>query len=285
MEDMLDEIAAGAEGPHQRARRVLLRLRRVVGLHPLVAGLGDIDARELATFPIGGPKRHRAPGRPLRPLPRGPRRRGQPDRRRANVPDDLPPDELTLEKASELFAKPAGEEIGSGPPLHRSAGRRQERPVRAVRHRGASRGRQEDDKPRTGSLFQAMSLDTITLETPSGCSRCHGSSALDLEGVEITAQNGRYGPYLKKGSDSRSLTSEDSFQHHLGRGAGDLRPAEAAWPRGRGPAPQELGDDRCTRQPVLAQGGPVRRVRHRRREQRDPPQGRHRRDDHPRAGR
>ena len=80
----------------------------VEGLKQLVTELGDIDARELATFPIGDG--HRPAGRPLRALRRGHRRAS-----RGNVPDDLPPDELTLEKAQELLANPAGAETSSAP--------------------------------------------------------------------------------------------------------------------------------------------------------------------------
>ena len=136
------------------------------GLHTLVTGLGDIDARELATFPVGEPDS----GINLRvgrygPYLEGPDDDGNPAGKRANVPDDLPPDELTLEKAKELFANPAGEEIELG--AHPETGL----------HVVAKNGRfgpyvtevLPDDapksaKPRTGSLFKSMSLDTITLD-------------------------------------------------------------------------------------------------------------------------
>ena len=167
MEDVLDEIAGRPQGPGHRARRVLLRLRPTsIGLHQLVNELGEIDAKELATFPVGGPDS----GIVLRvgrygPYLEGPgeRRRRQPAGRRANVPDDLPPDELTLDKARELLANPAGEEKRARrAPRDRPAGRGQERPLRPLRHRGrCPRTRRSHAKPRTGSLFESMSLDTV----------------------------------------------------------------------------------------------------------------------------
>ena len=120
---------------------------RVVGLH--AAGQRARRDRRPRAGDVPGRRprqRHRAAGRPLRPLPRGPGRRRATTATapRANVPDDLPPDELTLDKAAELLANPAGEEIAARrAPGDRPAGRGEERPLRPLRHRGPARGRAE----------------------------------------------------------------------------------------------------------------------------------------------
>ena len=132
-------------------------------------------------------------------------------------------------------------------------------------------------KARTGSLFKSMNLDTITLDEALQLLTLPRVVGVDPEsGDEITAQNGRYGPYLKKGTDSRSIDSEEQLLTiTLERGARDLRAAQAARPgsgrprpRGRqGPGQRQHGDD---------QVGPLRDLRHRRRVQRHPAAGRRR---------
>ena len=173
MEGVLDEIAAGQKDRNAELAEFYYGSERVKGLHPLVTGLGDIDAKELATFPIGGPDS----GIVLRvgrygPYLEGPGEDGTPAAKRANVPDDLPPDELTLAKARELFANPAGEEIPLG--THPDSG------LAVVARNGRfgpyvtevlpdadsvalPRG-SKAPKPRTGSLFKSMSLETVTLD-------------------------------------------------------------------------------------------------------------------------
>ena len=231
MEDVLDEIAAGRKERAVELAEFYYGSDRVKGLHPLVTGLGDIDAKEMATFPVGDSDS----GIVLRvgrygPYLEGPDDDGNPAGKRANVPEDLPPDELTLEKARELFANPAGEEIELG--THPETG------LRVVAKNGrfgpyVTESLPEDApksaKPRTGSLFKSMSLDSISLEDAVQLLSLPRVVGTDAEGVEITAQNGRYGPYLKKGTDSRSLVSEEQLLHdHSRRGPRDLRPAQVA---------------------------------------------------------
>nr|WP_221634410.1 type I DNA topoisomerase [Nocardioides luti] len=261
MEDVLDEIAAGRKDRGTELAEFYYGSDTVKGLHPLVTELGDIDARELATFPVGGPDSgiHLRVGR-YGPYLEGPDDEGNPIGKRANVPDDLPPDELTLEKATELFANPAGEEIELG--SHPETG------LRVV----AKNGRfgpyvtedlpddaKKNDKPRTGSLFKSMSLDTITLDDAVkllSLPRVVGVDPEDPDQQEITAQNGRYGPYLKKGTDSRSLTTEDQlFTVTL-----DEALKIYAQPKQRGraaaaPPLKELGNDPVSGQPVVVKAG------------------------------
>src|SRR5690606_19062669 len=67
-------------------------------------------------------------------------------------------------------------------------------------------------KPRTSSLLKSMSADSVTLEDALKLLSLPRVVGVDPEsGDEITAQNGRYGPYLKKGSDSRSLANEEQI--------------------------------------------------------------------------
>jgi DNA topoisomerase-1 len=205
MENVLDQIAKGNRDRNTELAEFYFGTGDVEGLKQLVTELGDIDARELATFPI-------AEGIDLRVGRYGPYIE-TPDGTRANVPEDLPPDELTPEKAKELLANPAGEETVLG--LDPESG------LTIV----AKNGRfgpyvtelLPDDAPksrraRTASLFKSMSLDTVTLADALKLMTLPRVVGVDPEsGEEITAQNGRYGPYLKKGNDSRSIDDEEKL--------------------------------------------------------------------------
>ncbi|MBZ5739118.1 type I DNA topoisomerase [Nocardioides sp. GBK3QG-3] len=259
MEDVLDEIAAGRKDRQSELGEFYYGSGDVEGLKKLVDELGDIDARELATFPIAGPDSgiHLRVGR-YGPYLEGPDDEGTAFAVRANVPDDLPPDELTLEKAKELLANPAGEEIELGihpeSGLHVVAKNGRFGPyVTEVLPEDAKKG----EKPRTGSLFKSMSLDTITLDDALKLLSLPRVVGADPEsGEEITAQNGRYGPYLKKGTDSRSLTSEDQL---LTIGLDEaLRIYAQPKQRGRAAAAaplKELGNDPVSKQPIVVKAG------------------------------
>ena len=258
MEDVLDDIAGGRRDRNTELGEFYFGSGNVVGLKTLVNELGDIDAKELATFPIGGADS----GIALRvgkfgPYLEGPGEDGTPSAVKANVPDDLPPDELTLAKAKELLANPAGEETVLG--VHPDTG------LSVVAKNGrygpyVTELLPEDApakaKPRTGSLFASMSLETVSIEDAVKLLSLPRVVGVDAEGVEITAQNGRYGPYLKKGTDSRSLTSEDQlFSVTL-----DEALAIYAQPKQRGraaaaPPLKELGNDPVSGQPVVVKSG------------------------------
>jgi DNA topoisomerase-1 len=230
----------------------------VIGLHQLVNELGEIDAKELATFPVGGPDS----GVVLRVGRYGPYLEGPGDGEdgaavRANVPDDLPPDELTMAKAKELLANPAGEEKELG--VHPDTG------LRVVAKNGrygpyVTEQLPEDApksaRPRTGSLFTSMSLETVDIDDAVKLLSLPRVVGADAEGVEITAQNGRYGPYLKKGTDSRSLQSEDQLLSITQ----DEALAIYAQPKQRGraaaaPPLKELGADPVSGAPVVVKSG------------------------------
>jgi DNA topoisomerase-1 len=258
METVLDDIAGGQKDRVTELQEFYYGSERLAGLKPLVDGLGDIDAKALATFPIGDPEE----GIDLRvgkygPYLEGPGDDGAPAAKRANVPEDLPPDELTLAKAKELLANPAGEEIELG--SHPDTG------LRVVAKNGrfgpyVTEELPEDApksaKARTGSLFESMSLDTVTLADAVKLLSLPRVVGAAEDGEEITAQNGRYGPYLKKGTDSRSLQTEDQlFTINL-----DEALAIYAQPKQRGraaaaPPLKELGNDPVSGQPIVVKAG------------------------------
>ncbi|MFE1286278.1 type I DNA topoisomerase [Streptomyces sp. NPDC058751] len=227
------------------------------GLKELVTDLGAIDAREVSSFPVGN-------GIVLRVGRYGPYvERGEKDaenHQRADVPEDLAPDELTLDLAEELLAKPSGDfELGADPQtghqIVAKAGRYGPY-VTEVLPEGTPKTGKNAVKPRTASLFKTMSLDTVTLEDALRLMSLPRVVGADAEGVEITAQNGRYGPYLKKGTDSRSLTTEDQLFTIT------LEEALAIYsqPKQRGraaakPPLKELGTDPVSEKPVVVKDG------------------------------
>ncbi|MET8765806.1 type I DNA topoisomerase [Streptomyces sp. NPDC004658] len=227
------------------------------GLKELVTDLGAIDAREVSSFPVGN-------GIVLRVGRYGPYiERGEKDteqHQRADIPDDLAPDELTVELAEELLAKPSGDfELGTDPATGHTivakAGRYGPY-VTEVLPEGTPKTGKNAVKPRTASLFKSMSLDTVTLEDALKLMSLPRVVGTDADGQEITAQNGRYGPYLKKGTDSRSLQSEDQIFTIT------LEEAQAiyAQPKQRGraaakPPLKELGEDPVSGKPVVVKDG------------------------------
>ena len=166
---------------------------------------------------------------------------------RASVPEDLAPDELTRTKVQELFDAPSGErELGTDP----STGR----PISAKTGRY---GPYVTDGEKSASLFKSMSVETIDLDTATQLLTLPRTLGNDTDGVEITAQNGRYGPYIKKGTDSRSLESEDQlFTVTL-----DDALVLLAQPKLRGrraaaaPPLKELGIDPVSGQPMVVKDG------------------------------
>ncbi len=199
MEDGLDDIARGDAERVRWLHRFYFGENGDEGLKELVSDLGDIDAKEVSSFPIADSDIMIRVGRYGPYLDRG----GE----RVNIPEDIAPDELTKEKAEELFAQPSGDrelgpDPGNGNLIVAKTGRFGPY-VTEVLPEDAPKSA----KPRTGSLLKSMTLDTVTLEDALkllSLPRALG----EIDGEPVTAQNGRFGPYLKKGTDSRSLESE-----------------------------------------------------------------------------
>ena len=219
METDLDRIAAGEESGEEFLSLFYLGANGegdADGLKFQVESLGDdIDARAVNSQEVGegvvvrvgryGPYLEKADGT------------------RVNLPEDVAPDEVDAKKIEELFALAAddGRELGvdpaTGHTLVAKNGRfgpyiteilpEEEEPTTAKGKKKAAA-----KKPRTASLFKSMDLRTVTLEQALELLSLPRELGVDpASGEVITAQNGRYGPYLKKGSDSRTLSSEEQL--------------------------------------------------------------------------
>ncbi len=290
MEEDLDAIAAGDEGRVDWLNRFYFGAGEDEGLAALVANLGEIDAKEISTIPLGegmvvrvgryGPYvEELAPGSGDEP-PAGEKAAtgggqdgalvkpsaGEPRARRATITDDIAPDEMTAAKARELIAQAAddGRELGTDPATGRTivakAGRFGPYVTEIIPDDDAEAGPKKRGKAaakaRTASLFASMDLATVDLETALRLLSLPRVVGTAPDGEEITAQNGRYGPYLKKGKDSRSLASEDQIFGIT------LEEALAlyAQPKQRGraaarPPLAELGADPVSGKPVVVKDG------------------------------
>jgi len=252
MEDDLDGIASGREEAVPWLSRFYFGNGQA-GLKTMVGErLESIDAKAVNSIPIGTD----AEGRELvaRVGKFGPYVQRGDDK--ATVPDDLAPDALTVERAELLLSstneeRALGDDPETGLPVLARAGRYGPYVQLGTADPGSK------DKPRTASLLTAMSLETITLDDALrllSLPRVVGADPGD--GAEITVQNGRYGPYVKKGTESRSLDSDEGlFTLTL-----DEALAMLAQPkRGRGQSVKgplrELGDDPATQAPVTLREG------------------------------
>jgi len=247
MESDLDRIAAGDEERVAWLTRFYFGEAGDSGLHHLVTDhLDEIDARAVNSIAIPGSEAVVRVGRYGPYLERG--------EARASLPADLAPDELTAKKADELLAQPDSRPLGQDPETQR------EIVVRTGRYGPYVTEvlpEDEEEKPRTASLLSSMSPESVSLED--------GLRLLTLprvvgaiDGEEVTAQNGRYGPYVKKGTESRSLETEEQ----LFTVTVDEAKALFAQPprrRGRGGAARgplkELGADPGTERPIVLRDG------------------------------
>ncbi len=253
MEDDLDEIAAR----HTEREPWLKRFwfgNGTPGLKTLVdRGLDEIDAAAINAIPIGrdedGTEIAVRPGRFGPYLKRGDDT--------ASVPEDIAPDELTVERALALLSAPrADRELGTDPDTGLTVLAKPGRYGPYVQLGEPDPG--SKDKPRTSSLLQDMTIETITLDDALrllSLPRVVGTDP--ATGEEITAQNGKYGPYLKKGSDSRSLESEEQLftvtvDEALALYAEPKRRRGQSAPK---PPLRELGADPVSGQPMVLKDG------------------------------
>ena len=297
MERDLDRIAAGEEdrvawlrrfyngqggaGTEQAAQAASNELEaaaaalRAQGLKGLVDNLGEIDARAVNSIEIGE-------GITLRVGRYGPYLEDA-EGKRANVPADLAPDELTVDKARELFTRAAddGRELGVDPvsghviiakdgrygpyvtevlpePEETAEAEATKTAKTAKSTKAKKTTKAAKPKPRTASLLRSMDLSTVTLGQALDLLSLPRVVGQDPEsGEDITAQNGRYGPYLKKGTDSRSLETEEQIFTVTLEQALEIfaqpkrRRGQAA---ARGPL-RELGQDPATEKPVVIKDG------------------------------
>ena len=221
MEEDLDRIANGEEDRVAWLTRFFFGTEGNPGLEALAADLGAIDAQQINTMKMGEDIEIRV-GRFGAYIQLG---QGD-DRKFANIPETMAPDELTLAVAIELLAQPSGErELGINPennlPLIAKSGRFGPyvtevlpEPEMVVDKKTGElkkpRKKKDAPKAKTASLLSTMTLDTITIDDALQLMSLPRSLG-EYEGVNITVQNGRYGPYMTHGTDSRTLTSEDQL--------------------------------------------------------------------------
>jgi DNA topoisomerase-1 len=255
MEGALDEIAEGRAARVPWLRRFYFGTDgadgiREEGLKELVSDLSDIDARDVSSFPLAGTDIVVRVGRYGPYLER--------DGQRVNVPEGTAPDELTAEAATELLDRPSGDKIlgsdpGTGRTILAKAGRFGPYVTEQL-----EQGAPASAKPRSASLLKSMDLDSVTLDDAVRLLTLPRTLG-DIDGEPVTAQNGRYGPYVKKGTDSRSLENEEQMFTVTLAEAKELFAQPK--PRGRGaraaaaPPLRELGEDTTSGKPIVLREG------------------------------
>jgi DNA topoisomerase-1 len=251
VENDLDDIANGERSRVDWLRRFYFgaddatdakRISAQGGLKRLIESrLEEIDARGVNSIPLGDTGVMVRVGRYGPYLQRGSDEESQ----RASVPEDLAPDELTPEKVEELLSAPSGDiALGALPD------------GREITARSGRYGPYVTDGEKSASLFKSMALDTVTLadaEKLLTLPRTLGQ----LDGEDVTAQNGRYGPYIKKGSDSRSIDNEDQlFTITLDEAAAILaQPKQRGRRAAAAPPLKELGKDPVSGNPMVVKDG------------------------------
>jgi DNA topoisomerase I len=250
MEDALDDIANGEAQRVPWLRRFYFGSDGEEGLKEMVSDLSEIDARDVSSFPLAGTDIVVRVGR------YGPYL--EQDGKRVNVPEGTAPDELTPEFAAELLDRPSGDKIlGSDPETGKTivakAGRFGPYVTELL-----DEGSPSTAKPRTASLLKSMDLDSVTLDDALRLLTLPRTLG-ELDGEPVTVQNGRYGPYVKKGTESRSLESEEQMFTITMDEAKELLAQPK--PRGRAaraaaaPPLKELGEDPASGKPIVLREG------------------------------
>ncbi len=228
------------------------------GLKRLVEeNLDEIDAAEIYTFPIGADLE----GNEIvvKPGKYGPYVKRGDDT--ASVPDDLTPDELTVEMALKLLAMPKSDEpIGEldGYPVFAKNGRYGP----YVQWGSPDNLPPGLEKPRMASLFKTMVLERLTVDEAEELLQLPRTLGVDpSDGEAITANNGRYGPYVQKGKDFRNITNEEQLLTITLDDALTIFSQPKVFRRGgaanmaaKGPL-REFGNDPASGKPVVAKDG------------------------------
>ncbi len=252
MEDDLDQIARGDAEAIPWLKRFYFGNGHP-GLVELVStNLEEIDAREINSIEIGKD----AAGAPIvaRTGRYGPYlQRGD---HSASLPADIPLDELTVEKAVELLEAPSGDrELGTDPETGLTVYAKSGRYGPYVQLGDIEEGKKQ--KPKTASLFKTMSVETVTVEEALKLleqPRLVGTDPEDSE--EIYAQNGRYGPYIKKGTETRSLDEEEQiFSLTMEEALALLAQPKRGRRRAAKPPLKELGEDPNSGKPLVVKDG------------------------------
>jgi DNA topoisomerase-1 len=247
MEDDLDRIAAGEEQRVDWLTRFYRGDNGKPGLHTMVTEhLDEIDARAVNSIELPRSDIVVRVGRYGPYLERGDSR--------ASLPEDIAPDELTPEKAEELLARPSEERsLGTDPETGRTVLLRSGRYGPYVTEELPE---DSNEKPKTASLFATMSPETVTLEDALrllSLPRVVG----EADGEPVEARNGRYGPYIQKGKETRSLESEEQiFAITLDEALALLAAPKQRRGRSAARAPlRDLGADPSSGRPVQVKEG------------------------------
>ncbi|GAA1491335.1 type I DNA topoisomerase [Brachybacterium sacelli] len=273
MEQQLDRMAQGELGRKQYLEEFYRGdgENGPIGLKRMVDDLGDIDARAINSIEIGEGITLRV-GRYGAYVERAARDENgelieDAAPQRSSVPDDVAPDELTVATAKEMLerAKDDGRVLGTDPGTGHEIVAKDGRfgpyvtevlPDDDGDTTQKPSARSKKPKPRTGSLLKSMDLATVTLEDALKLLSLPRVVGTTEDGTQVTAQNGRYGPYLKKGTDSRSLESEEQLFTVTMEEAEKLY----AQPKTRGraaakPPLKELGTDPTSEKPIVIKDG------------------------------
>jgi DNA topoisomerase-1 len=250
MEEALDEIARGEAARVPWLRRFYFGADGEEGLKELVSDLSDIDARAVSSFPLAGTDIVVRVGRYGPYLER--------DGQRANVPEGTAPDELTPEFANELLSRPTGDKIlGTDPATGRTIVAKGGRFGPYVTEQ-LGEDTPASAKPRTASLLKTMDLDSVTLDDALRLLTLPRTLG-EIDGEPVTVQNGRYGPYVKKGTDSRSLETEEQMFTVTLDEARDLfaqpKPRGRAARAAAAPPLREIGEDPASGKPIVLRDG------------------------------